>query len=160
MGWRRRGVRLASRQWHDAQRRIATAVGAVTLGLVALAFAAISDRAQHLFTALVARWPNAPLLTTPLIFAGVVALTRRTVPEARGSGIPQVIAASRSPEAAALGPLVSLRTAAAKLALTVAMLLGGGSVGREGPTVQISAAIRVWGHLLLRVPSSAGVLLA
>ena len=40
------------------------------------------------------------------------------------------------------------------------MLLAGGSVGREGPTVQLSAAIMVAVHRLLRVPVSAGVLIA
>jgi H+/Cl- antiporter ClcA len=160
IGWRRRGARHAGQQLRDAQRRIATAVGAVALGLVALAFAAVSDRTQHAFAAFVARWPYAPLLTTPLIFGGVVALTRRVVPEARGSGIPQVIAASRQLEMAGSGPLVSLRTAAAKFVLTVVMLLGGASVGREGPTVQISAAIMVWVHRVLRVPITAGVLIA
>lgn len=160
IAWRRRGVRRAGHQLRQVQRRIATAVGAVALGLVALAFAAVSDRTQHVFAALVSRWPHAPLLVTPLVFAGVVAATRRYVPEARGSGIPQVIAASRLLETAARGPLVSLRTAAGKFALTVAMLLGGASVGREGPTVQISAAVMVWVHRLLRVPISAGVLIA
>lgn len=160
IAWRRRGARRAGRQLRQVQRRIATAVGAVALGLVALAFAAISDRSQHLFATLVARWPYLPLLTTPLIFITVVAVTRRHVPEARGSGIPQVIAASRLLETAARGPLVSLRTAAAKFGLTVVMLLGGASVGREGPTVQISAAVMVWVHRVLRVPISAGVLIA
>lgn len=143
-----------------ARRRIATGLGAVLLGLVALAFAMLGDRAQAAFAAIVRQWPYAPLVLTPLIFSGVAFSTRRWFAPARGSGIPQIIAASRDPQAAGTGPLVSLRTAAAKFALTLAMLFAGGSVGREGPTVQISAAIMVALHRLFRAPLSAGVYIA
>jgi H+/Cl- antiporter ClcA len=82
------------------------------------------------------------------------------VSEARGSGIPQVMAAGHNPNASADGPLISLRTAGAKFAGTLLMLLGGGAVGREGPTVQISAALMVAVHRWLRVPVNAGVIIA
>ncbi|WP_267395782.1 MULTISPECIES: chloride channel protein [unclassified Sphingomonas] len=142
------------------RRRLATGGGAVLLGLAALAFARAGDTAQALFTRLVAAIPYAPLLLTPALFAAVVYVTGRWFPAARGSGIPQVIAAARDPQDQVTGPLVSLRTAFAKVGLTLAMLLGGGSVGREGPTVQLSAAIMVWISRVLRVPIGAGVLIA
>lgn len=142
------------------RRRMATGIGAVLLGLAAIAFAKMGDLAQSLFLGFEHRWPYAPLLLTPALFAAVVYATTRWIPEARGSGIPQVIAASRKPENAGTGPLVSLGTAAAKVVMTVIMLLGGASVGREGPTVQLSAAIMVAVHRILRVPISAGVLIA
>lgn len=141
-------------------RRLATGIGAVVLGLAALAFARLGDVAQAAFARLVAAWPYAPLLITPMVFGLVAYATRRWAPEARGSGIPQVIAASRDPVGKGYGPLVSLRTAAAKIGLTLAMLGAGGAVGREGPTVQLSAAIMVACHRLLRVPVTAGVLIA
>jgi H+/Cl- antiporter ClcA len=56
--------------------------------------------------------------------------------------------------------LISLRTAWAKLCGTIAMLLAGDSVGRERPTVQISAALMVAVHRWLRVPVTAGVIIA
>ena len=158
--WRRRGARHAGAELLRARRRLATGVGAVLLGLVALAFAAISDRAQGAFAALIAHWPYAPLLLTPALFAAVVWVTRRSAPYARGSGIPQVIAASRAPDTPPSNALVSLWTASVKFVLTVVMLLGGASVGREGPTVQISAAIMVKVHRYLRVPITSGVLIA
>ncbi|MFZ5748896.1 MAG: chloride channel protein [Pseudomonadota bacterium] len=158
--WRRRAQRGATEQLHHFQRRIATLAGAVLLGLIALAFAAVADSAQQLFDAIVAQWPYAPLVLTPLTFAGIVWATRAWASEARGSGIPQVIAAGRMLGSPATQPLVSMATAAKKLVLTVGMLLGGASVGREGPTVQVSAAIMVWVHKLLRVPITAGVLIA
>ena len=142
------------------RRRAATGAGAVLLGLAALGFAKLGDLAQHLFARLDAAVPYAPLTATPLLFAAVVYFTSRWTPEARGSGIPQVIAAARDPQREGNGPLVSMRTALAKVGMTLAMLLGGGSVGREGPTVQLSAAIMVAVHRLLRVPISAGVLIA
>ncbi|MGI4876621.1 MAG: chloride channel protein [Janthinobacterium lividum] len=142
------------------RRRVATGIGAVVLGLVALAFARGGDLARAGFERIVTAAPYAPLLLTPAMFAGVVWLTRRYVPEARGSGIPQVMAAARAPEAPASQRLVSLRAAGAKIVLTLGILLAGGSAGREGPTVQISAAVMVAVHRVLRVPLSAGVYIA
>jgi H+/Cl- antiporter ClcA len=44
--------------------------------------------------------------------------------------------------------------------LTIGGLLVGGSVGREGPTVQISATIMAHAHKLFRVPLRASVMVA
>lgn len=141
-------------------RRTAAVFGAIFLGLVAIAFAKSGEAAQHLFSSLFAASPLLAAATTPFVFVTVVGLTRRWFPEARGSGIPQVMAAGHNPSASAEGPLISLRTAVAKFIGTLAMLLGGGAVGREGPTVQISAAIMVAVHRWLKVPVNAGVIIA
>ena len=142
------------------RRRVATGIGAVLLGIVAIAFAKLGDEAQHLFARFSTAWPYAALLLTPTIFAATVYLTQRWAPLARGSGIPQVIAASANPADSATSPLVSLKTGAIKMLMTLFMMCGGASVGREGPTVQVSAAIMVAVHRVLRVPITAGVLIA
>jgi H+/Cl- antiporter ClcA len=139
---------------------MAALAGAVLLGLAAIAFARLGEIAQSLFIRLSTAFPMVPFVLTPAMFAGVVWMTRRWWPAARGSGIPQVMAASHDPEAQKQGNLVSLRTALAKFGCTLAMLLSGGSVGREGPTVQISAALMVAVHRWLRVPVSAGIIIA
>jgi H+/Cl- antiporter ClcA len=157
---RRRILHQARSPLGTLRGRVATAAGAVLLALVALAFAKAGDVAQAQFLGLVRRLPWLPLVLTPALFALVAWVTVRFMPDARGSGIPQVIAASRTPAARSTVPLVSLRTGLAKLGLTVAMLLGGASVGREGPTVQVSASLMVAVHRWLRVPIGAGVLIA
>src|SRR5690606_2232349 len=90
--------RSARRLVPVARRRIATALGAVLLGLVALVFAALGDRLQLAQLQIVHHWPYAPLILTPLIFAGTAWITCRWFAAARGSGIPQVIAAAHNPE--------------------------------------------------------------
>ena len=69
-------------------------------------------------------------------------------PQARGSGIPQVIAAvTLPPSGPAQTLLVSLRQSMWKVVLTAAALLAGASVGREGPSVQVgAAAMLAWGR--------------
>lgn len=158
--WQLRAGRRARSEVVDIRRRVAMVGGALLLGFVALVFAAAGDKVQRLIFQIsaIAWW--LPLLITPSIFALIVWLTNRYVPDARGSGIPQIIAAGRYPDQAADGPLVSLKTAFAKLALTLTTLAAGGSVGREGPTVQVSAAIMVAMHRLLKVRISAGVFIA
>lgn len=143
-----------------ARRRAATALGAILLAIVALAFARSADEAQLVFNHLFAELRWVPLIITPLMFAVVAFATGRWASEARGSGIPQIIAAAERPKSAGATRLANLKIAISKLFLTLLMLLGGASVGREGPTVQVSAAFMVWVHRLLRVPITAGVLIA
>jgi H+/Cl- antiporter ClcA len=127
---------------------------------VALAFARSADIAQLIFRRVFEQYPHLPLVLTPLVFAVVAFATARWASEARGSGIPQIIAAAKNPASADATRLADLRIAISKLFLTLLMLLGGASVGREGPTVQVGAAVMVWVHRVLRVPITAGVLIA
>src|SRR6185437_4483531 len=103
----------------------------VLVGLVALLFARAADQAMALFGRATAGLPWLPFLITPLGVWGLAAFTKWFTPEARGSGIPQIIAAARDP-GGPIGPLISLKTGIAKLAMTLAALLVGASVGREG----------------------------
>jgi H+/Cl- antiporter ClcA len=141
------------------RKRAAILSGAVALGLIALLFAAIANQANDLFMRLyhTAWW--APLIVTPAGFVTLAWFTRTAAPDARGSGIPQIIAARHDPRGA-MKTLASARTAAVKFVLTIGGLLVGGSVGREGPTVQISATIMAHVHKLFRVPLRASVMVA
>lgn len=141
------------------RRRLALIGGAVIVGLVALAFAHLADRATELFEHILGVWPYAPILLTPAGFALIVWITRRFAPLAAGSGIPQVIAATKG-TGGAFARLVDMRTAVLKCVLTSGALLVGGSVGREGPTVQISAALLGWTHRILQVPMRVSVMIA
>jgi H+/Cl- antiporter ClcA len=141
------------------RRRAAILIGAITLGLVALLFAQAADWASHQFLRLSSACWWAPLIVTPLGFTLLAFLTRRFAPDARGSGIPQVMVARHYPDRA-MRSLVSARTAIAKFILTFCSLGIGASTGREGPTVQISASIMGYAHRLMNVPIKASVMVA
>ena len=91
----------------DWSRRAATLVGAVLIGLVAIGFAIAGDHTSELFNRITAAHPWVYLVSAPLVFVAIVAITNRVAPDARGSGIPQVIAASRMPGSAAMAGLVA-----------------------------------------------------
>lgn len=141
------------------RRRVATVGGAISVGLVAIGFAAAADAATGLFHRLLASASLAPLLITPLGFALIVALTNRHFAAARGSGIPQVIAARSDPDGA-LDRLLTVPVVLGKAVLTLSSLLIGASTGREGPTVQLSAAMMGWWHRWLQVPMRASIIIA
>ncbi len=133
-----RHIRHAWLRWRP---RAAYWTAAAAIGLAASAFAWSSELIQHEFAALAARWPALVLLLIPAGMVLVSWITTRIAPEAAGSGIPQVLAALRNEGKAMRERLLALRTAVAKMLLTLVGLACGASVGREGPTVQIGAAI-------------------
>lgn len=136
-------LRLASHPIALSQRllqRLAFWGAAVLVALAAIVFAWTSAAGGHVFAAIVADRPLLAFIITPLSFAAMVWLTSTVVPGAKGSGIPQAIAALNL-EWSERRSVLSLRVAAGKIALTSLALCGGASVGREGPTVQVGVAI-------------------
>ena len=134
-----RGEFSDARRWLD--RGIVLAYAALA-GLMVVGLTLLANWTFGLFMRLISAAPWAALAWTPLLTALIAWLTRRYFPRATGSGIPQVIAAlhpALAPERQ--GRFASLRLSAAKLLLTGAGFLGGLSIGREGPSVQVAAGV-------------------
>jgi len=123
------------------KRRFVLWGGAIIVGVIAAVFAKASEYVNVLFHQLLTAFPWAPIVVTPLGLAIAVLLTRKVFPGSQGSGIPQAIAALQVEDTAARGKLLSLRIAAGKIFVTLLALASGASIGREGPTVQVSASI-------------------
>ena len=123
------------------RKRLIFWCGAVIVGMTAAGYAFIADYAQKLFSGFVAFNMFLPLIISPIMFGIAAWLTAKYCPGAVGSGIPQAIAAriAQSPEERRylLGPRIII----GKILFTTLGLLGGASMGREGPTVQVGAAI-------------------
>jgi H+/Cl- antiporter ClcA len=128
--------------WRLWLARALVVAAAVVAGLTVVGFTWLAETASGWFGVLRAHAWWAPLLCTPACAAAVVWCTRRFAPGAAGSGIPQVMATlEKDVGDAERGLFVSLRLSVAKILLTSAGLLGGLSLGREGPSVQIAAGI-------------------
>lgn len=136
-------LRLLVRLLPSERRRVfvlTLLVGAVC-GVAAVAFHEAILLAENLFIgpalALPMPWLVAGVLLTPTLgglLSGI--LLYYVVPDARGSGIPQVKVAY-----SAKGGVIPFRVAVGKFALGALQIGTGASLGREGPTVQICAAV-------------------
>lgn len=115
--------------------------GAIIVGLVASAFAIVTEYVSEGFNHLLEISPYVPFLLCPLGLVLVATLTVRYFPGSQGSGIPQSIAALDMVEHRSRSAVLSFRIAFGKILLTLLGLLSGASIGREGPTVHIGAAI-------------------
>ena len=135
---------VAGRQWIN--RGVVLAYAALTGGLV-IAFTLLAEAASHDFSVLrgAAVWAHyVALVWTPAFKVGLLWWTRRFVPGALGSGIPQVVRALDDDlQATQQSWLVSLRFSLHKIGLVSGAMLAGLSIGREGPTVQVGAGIVV-----------------
>lgn len=135
-----RHIRLQRRLARLWFRRFGFWAGALAVSASAILFAWAAGAAFDLFHRLVSPSRFLAVAISPIAFVLVVYVTRRFFPGAQGSGIPQVIAVIRDPSLAD-SRLLSIRVAAGKMLLTLVGLVGGASIGREGPTVQIGAAV-------------------
>lgn len=147
----RRAIRRKARQLRRLSRKtlqLSLLLGGASLvALVSLGFARLADLAIGLNGRWLAAVPWLGWLLLPFGLALIRWATLRYAPNAAGSGIPQVIASLSLPPTAGRRQLTSLVQALWKIPLTFAGLVFGASIGREGPSVQVGAAVMLaWGN--------------
>ncbi len=148
---------------HVWRPRLVFWMGALLVGVVGVVFAKLADWAQGAFADLQAvptLGSVATLLVPPLGFALSSFLVLRYFPNSGGSGIQQAIAADSFESDADRDRLLSPRVAFGKIVLTLLGFLSGASIGREGPTVQIGAAIMLAAGRLGGMVQARGLILA
>ncbi|MCP5229499.1 chloride channel protein [Accumulibacter sp.] len=144
--------RLSTFRWRT---RLALWGAAACAGLAVVAFTKLTDLALSTFFELANThpwlpFPWVPFVAAPMAGMAAVWLGRRFFAGSQGSGIPQVIAASRlAARGEDVSHLVSLRIAIGKVGAGCIALLGGFSAGREGPSAQVAASILHFAHRLL-----------
>jgi H+/Cl- antiporter ClcA len=124
-----------------------------------VAFAAAATRMAVLFQALLFN-PWVALIITPTGFMLSAWIAARYFPGSQGSGIPQAIAARHIRDAGLRTRVLSLRLTFGKIMLTLFGLACGASIGREGPTVQVGAAIMLYSARIGRMVNQRGLILA
>jgi H+/Cl- antiporter ClcA len=116
--------------------------GAIVVGVAAAIFALLGEKGDHFYRAVYSDNPWFSFVVTPLGLMLIVWLTHRFFPGAEGSGIPQTLIAIEGRGGKQLAEqLLSFRIAIGKVLLTVMGLFSGASIGREGPTVHLGAAV-------------------
>lgn len=113
---------------------------AVLIGLVSVFFVKVVELAFRGFLYLEPLLGWWLLLYIPLMMMGIVYLLRRFFPEAEGSGMPQALAISHL-DAPQMDKIFMLRAIFSKILLIFLGTLCGGTLGREGATVQIGASL-------------------
>ena len=116
-------------------------LGAIAVGLIAVLYARLIDFGYGEFRAMQHRHIWLPLFVTPAVAALSVWLTRKFFRGAEGSGIPQVIATLHAKPGEYGARLLSFRIMFGKVLVSFLAILGGFTIGREGPTVQVGAAL-------------------
>ncbi|NLP62303.1 chloride channel protein [Paraburkholderia sacchari] len=131
-------VRRARRLWRQYG---VLWLGAIAVGLVAVFYARLIDWGYNAFLRVQHDHVWLPLVVTPSVAAVAVWLTRMFFRGAEGSGIPQVIATLHTKTGETGTRLLTLRILAGKILISFLAILGGFTIGREGPTVQVGAAL-------------------
>lgn len=121
-------------------------LAAICNGLIIIAYGELFRTAEHLALNLLKVSPWILLALSPVFFLVAWYLNTIKFPYSGGSGIPQILAATEvQPEATAgirfIRGVLSIRSAIAKIFGSLLVVLGGGAIGREGPSLHVSASI-------------------
>ena len=81
------------------------------------------------------------VLVSPFLFILSLLIVQKIAPGASGSGIPQVMACAEKSHSHLAYLFLGFRVMAVKIISSVLVMFAGGAIGREGPSLQISAAI-------------------
>lgn len=119
-------------------------IGSVITGFFAVMYAKIFEWGENLLHFMM-NWHDWTIfIIAPIGFVLSWWLVKEFAPNAKGSGIPQVMAAvelANPKENKKIRSLLSLKIIVFKIISSVVLVIGGGAVGREGPTIQIAGSV-------------------
>lgn len=119
-------------------------LSATLAALIAVVYTGAFHALSDFIMGLLKRHPVVVFAGAPLFFCVSQWFVRRLAPGAAGSGVPQVMAAidmDQETHGKILPRLLSLRVVLVKMLSSISCLLGGGALGPEGPTIQITASL-------------------
>lgn len=119
-------------------------IGSVITGFFAVMYAQIFAWGENLMNFIFDWHAWMIFIIAPIGFVLSWWLVKEFAPNAKGSGIPQVMAAvelANPKEHKKIRSLLSLKIIFFKILSSVILVIGGGSVGREGPTIQIAGSV-------------------
>lgn len=126
-------------------------IGAALVALFSFGFAKLADFGLELNQKWYAAHSEWAWIILPFGLAFLAWFTAKFAPFVSGSGIPQVIASINLPHGTNKNRLVRFWQTLWKIPLTFCAMVIGGSVGREGPSVQVGAAVMLaWGNVCRR----------
>jgi H+/Cl- antiporter ClcA len=130
-------------------------VASLVTGVISVGYSVLFGYAERLNHAVVQWNKYALFVAAPLLFLIAWLLVQKWAPFARGSGIPQVMAAmefAKPGRSSLVNKLLGVRIIVVKIISSLVMVMGGGAIGREGPTIQIAAS--VFAAINKRIPAS------
>ncbi|MDY0930365.1 MULTISPECIES: chloride channel protein [Chryseobacterium] len=129
---------------HNLLQAIPFWIGSVITGFFAVMYAKIFAWGENLLHFILDWHDWMIFIIAPIGFVLSWWLVKEFAPNAKGSGIPQVMAAvelANPKEHTKIRSLLSIKIIVFKIISSVILVIGGGAVGREGPTIQIAGSI-------------------
>jgi H+/Cl- antiporter ClcA len=119
-------------------------IASLAVGIIAVIYAWLFVKAENLLLQTFQQSKWIVFILSPVCFVMAWWVVKQYAPNARGSGIPQVMAAielSTPKKQGMVSRLLGIRIIAVKIVSSLFMVLGGGAIGREGPTIQIAGSV-------------------
>ncbi|MGO4884708.1 MAG: chloride channel protein [Bryobacteraceae bacterium] len=124
-----------TRRYEDKVLLLLTLIIGAIVGLIVVAFILVTENlGSRLYPGTVAAWRRLVVPVAGALLTGI--LLSKYFPNARGSGIPQTKTALFVRDG-----FISMRTVLGKFSMSSISLASGIALGREGPSVQVSAGI-------------------
>ncbi len=129
---------------HNLLQAIPFWIGSVITGITAVMYAKLFVWGENLMNYILDWNAWMIFIIAPVGFVLSWWLVKEFAPYSKGSGIPQVMAAvelANPKEHTKIRHLLSLKILVFKILSSLALIIGGGAIGREGPTIQIAGSV-------------------
>lgn len=130
--------RLKSR--HAAEGALFTVTG-ISSAIICSLYARLFTAAEHGSIAFFISRPALTFVAFPVLMGISFILVKKIAPGSSGSGIPQVLASIEEKREEFIRPFLRKTVVTVKIVSSFLAVIGGAAIGREGPSLQISAAV-------------------